>query len=402
MEASSEQNATCEAYTQEVLAGLRNRILQNLIESGFSLANGRTLIVPQNKDFIRNVHTNAVQFLRERKKKFIEKFDDTMLERCIINGTELDVRNIQPTLKIIDNKLDNTVFNWVKLHWSIPTSAGYGRRLRYVVYDSGNSAVIGIIGLADPVYALGDRDRYIGWTADARKRNLKHVMDAFVLGAVPPYSQVLGGKLVASLLLDSEIVKDFRRKYEGTKTLISNEIFNGKLAAITTASALGKSSVYDRIRIPGTSGFLHVGWSKGSGEFQFFNGVYGELFELAHANANRLKNKKWGKGVRNRRTVIRTGLKMLGLPSDLLYHNIRRELFLIPLGAKSFDYLGEKSKQIEYYGKSTEELSDFAIKQWVLPRSIRRTEYLNFKKESYSLVPHKPANTTAQDNTFFH
>ena len=389
MEITDKQNATNDEHTPEAISGLRNRILQNLIESGFSLVDGRTLLVPQNKDFIRNVHTNAVQFLRDKKRKFIEKFDDTMLEQCIINGTELDVRNIQPTLKIIDNKFDNTVFNWVKLHWSIPTSAGYGRRLRYVVYDSGNSAVMGIIGLADPVYALGDRDRYIGWTADARKRNLKHVMDAFVLGSVPPYSNVLGGKVVASLLLSQEIVKDFRKKYEGTKTLISNEIFNGKLAAITTASALGKSSVYDRIKIPGTSGFLHVGWSKGSGEFQFFNGVYDELFKLSHKDASKLKNMKWGTGVRNRRTVIRTGLKILELPTELLYHNIRRELFVIPLGNKSLDYLRGESEQIRYYRKSTEELSEHAIKRWVLPRSNRRSEYLDFKKETYSLIPNR-------------
>jgi hypothetical protein len=83
------------------------------------------------------------------------------------------------------------------------------------------------------------------------------------------------------MLLAPQIIKDFRDKYRGKRTIISNEIFDGKLAAITTTSALGKSSVYDRIKIPGTSGFEHVGWSRGSGEFQFFNGVYDELFEIA-------------------------------------------------------------------------------------------------------------------------
>ncbi|MEM3192320.1 MAG: DUF4338 domain-containing protein [Candidatus Parvarchaeota archaeon] len=375
-----------EELTQEERDSLRERIFKNLIESGFSVVNSRRLIVPQNKDFIRKVHASAVKFIRDDNREFIEKFDDEILRKFIIDGKDLDIANIQPVLKLINNKLDNVVFDWIKLHWSIPTSSGYGRRLRYVVYDKGNFAVIGIIGLADPVFGLGDRDRYIGWSSDVRKRNLKYVMDAFVLGAVPPYSQVLGGKLVASLLLDYKIVRDFRKKYKGTKSLISGEVFNGKLAAITTASALGKSSVYDRIKIPGTSGFLHVGWSKGSGEFQFFNGVYDELFKFAHGQASQSKNKKWGTGVRNRRTVIKAGLKILGLPSDLLYHNIPRELFIIPLGSKSFDYLNERSVQIRYYRKDTEELSNFAIKRWMLPRSIRRPEYLNFRKESYSLV----------------
>ncbi|MCL4420459.1 MAG: DUF4338 domain-containing protein [Candidatus Thermoplasmatota archaeon] len=385
MEHDIEESATAEQRSLESRTDLRYRVLESLVNSGFSLENERTLMVPQNKEFIRMVHANAVGFLRERKRKFIKQYDETLLEKCIIDGKDLDVHNIQPVLRKIDTKFDNAVFNWVKLHWSIPTSAGYGRRLRYIVYDRGNSAVIGIIGLADPVFALGDRDRYIGWNADVRKRNLKHLMDAFVLGAVPPYSMVLGGKLVASMLLAPQIVKDFRDKYRGKRTIISNEIFDGKLAAITTTSALGKSSVYDRIKIPGTSGFEHVGWSRGSGEFQFFNGVYDELFEIAHEKANRLKNKKWGSGVRNRRTVIRTGLELLGLPTNLLYHNIRRELFLVPLGRNSKEFLAGKTRHIEYYHKSVNELSTYALKRWVTPRAERIPTYLEFYKESYSL-----------------
>ena len=385
MEHDIEESATAEQRSLESRTDLRYRVLESLVSSGFSLENDRTLMVPQDKELIRRVHANAVGFLREKKRKFIEQYDETLLEKCIIDGKDLDIHNIQPVLRKIDTKFDNAVFNWVKLHWSIPTSAGYGRRLRYIVYDKGNSSVVGIIGLADPVFALGDRDKFIGWSGEMRKKNLKHVMDAFVLGAVPPYSMLLGGKLVASMLFAPQIVIDFRNKYRGKKTVISGEVFDGKLAAITTASALGRSSVYDRIKIPGTSGFLHVGWSKGSGEFQFFNGVYDELFKLAHVGANRLKNQKWGTGVRNRRAVIRTGLEMLGLPSNLLYHNIHRELFLVPLGHKSLEFLNGKSDQIGYHSVRIEELSNYAIQRWVLPRSQRITGYLEFNKNSYSL-----------------
>lgn len=129
-----------------------------------------------------------------------------------------------------------------------------------------------------------------------------------------------------------------------------------------------------------------MGWSKGSGEFQFFNGVYDDLFRLAHIKAQELKNSKWGNGVRNRRTVIRTGLKMLGLPPELLYHNIKRELFLVLLGKRSLEYLREESKQINYFNLDTDEISEYAIKRWVKPRALNRKEYLDFKKETYSLI----------------
>ena len=37
------------------------------------------------------------------------------------------------------------------------------------------------------------------------------MMDAYVLGAVPPYNMLLGGKLVASLVRSRDIYDDFAR-----------------------------------------------------------------------------------------------------------------------------------------------------------------------------------------------
>lgn len=371
---------------QEHIKYLRERVLSNLIGSGFSIIDNRNLLIPQDKDFIRKVHEESVLHLREAKKHLIRKMDDYVINKFILDGRDLDLTSVRPTLITVKEGKTADTFNWIKLHWSIPISSGYGRRLRYIVFDKGNSAIIGIIGLADPVYGLSDRDRFIGWSQEMRRKNLKHVMDAFVLGAIPPYSYVLGGKLVASLVTSNRIVSDFKKKYRGTRTLISEDVFNGKLAAITTASALGKSSIYDRIKIEGGAEFLHMGWSKGSGEFQFFNGVYEDLFRLAYDRAKKSKNQKWGSGVRNKRAVVRIALKLLNLPPQLLYHNIKRELFLVPLGSRSLEYLRGESKQIRYYGLSTEEISEFALKRWVIPRAERRKEYLDFKRESYSLL----------------
>ena len=377
-----------ENQTKEVdfITDLRCRILNNLRAEGFSIIDDKVLFVPEDKDFIRNAHANSVNYLKEKKRLFIERVEDSILNRYIINGKDLDLNNIRPKLILIKYERESSLFNWIKLHWSIPISAGYGRRLRYLVYDEGNSAAIGIIGLSDPVYGLRDRDSFIGWSLETRKKNLKHIMDAFVLGAIPPYSYLLGGKLVSSLLTSNRITRDFKARYGGKRTLISNEIFDGSLAAITTASALGKSSIYDRIKIDGGSQFLHVGWSRGSGEFQFFNGVYDDLFKLAHKKAQGIKNSKWGTGVRNRRTVIRTGLKMVGLPTELLYHNIKRELFLVPLGSKTLEYLRGESKHIRYFNLNTDQITEYAIKRWVRPRSLSRKEYLEFRKESYTLL----------------
>ncbi len=62
-------------------------------------------------------------------------------------------------------------------------------------------------------------------------------MDTFVLGAVPPYSFLLGGKLVAMLAASNEVRAAFGRKYSGAKSVISGEEFDGRLAMLTTMKA---------------------------------------------------------------------------------------------------------------------------------------------------------------------
>jgi len=388
MHMGNNQNLSLSFENMEIIS-LRQLIYDSLQKAGFTILGGDKLLLPADKDIVRAAHKASVEHILETKREFISRFEDRFLEKYIINGNELDLHNIKPVLLRISDSHWNNLFNWIKLHWSIPVSCGYGRRLRYIVYDKGNNAAIGIIGLADPVYGLEDREKLIGWTPETKKHKLKNIMDAFVLGSVPPYSYLLGGKLVASLIMSPRVREDFRKKYGGKRTRISNELFDGKLAAITTASALGKSSVYDRVKIPGGSEFIHAGWSKGSGEFQFYNGVYEEIFKLARNSSLKLKNPKWGSGVRNRRTVIRTGLRMLGLSTDLLYHTVRRELFIVPTGVNSFKFLRGETKLIKYYGIEEWEIAKYAIGRWVLSRAERRKEYLDFRKESYSLLNYK-------------
>ncbi len=379
------ENSKVEVQIPDVLS-LRSRIVDNLVKLGFGITNDGQLFLPQDKQLVRNAHSIAVKLNISKHRKIIEKHDEEFLNKYIIDGKDLDVANIDPWLETVNDENSN-LFNWIKLHWSIPISAGYGRRLRYLVKDRTNDAIIGIIGLADPVYGLKDRDSLIGWSADMRRKRLKNVMDAFVLGAVPPYSNVLGGKLIASLLASPRIRNDFRKKYKGTRALISGSVFDGKLAAITTASAYGKSSVYDRIKIKDGPEFRHSGWTSGSGEFHLFSDAYPELVELVKDDVNKRKNPLWGTGIRNRRVVILEALEKLSLPKTLMYHNLKRELFIMPLGRSSFEFLRGESDIIDYYNLKQEDISDFIIRRWMIPRSVRDQSYLEFRKEFYSLMP---------------
>jgi len=76
--------------------------------------------------------------------------------------------------------------------------------------DKSNDKLMGIFGLTDPVIGLKDRDEWIGWTKEQKENRLWHVLDAYILGAVPPYSELLGAKLVASLTTSNEVRDAFR------------------------------------------------------------------------------------------------------------------------------------------------------------------------------------------------
>ena len=366
----------------------RTKLISVLKKQGFAYEDGTITINGKSKSNLRNINKTAVDYLLKKNKKFIIEHDKEFISKYIANGDEINPSLIKPKLVYFDSldKEKNNLFNWVKLHWSIPISAGYGRRLRYLVFDEYNNKLIGIIGLADPVYALKDRDSYIGWDKKTKAKNLRCIMDGFVIGAVPPYSLILGGKLVASLIASKQVADDFNKKYKNQKSLISGRKFNGKLVAVTTSSAFGKSAMYDRIKIPNGPEFLHVGWSKGSGEFQFSNGEYKRLLEIAKiTNKNIGKNSLWGSGPRNKRVVIRSALRELGMSQKLLYHGIKRELFLVPLYKNWKEILIGKNKILRPIKNNTSYISEYILKRWVVPRSNRDYRYKNFSKIEYSL-----------------
>ena len=118
-------------------------------------------------------------------------------------------------------------------------SQGYGRRLRYLVKDRANGKLIGIFALGDPVFNLRVRDEWIGWNQAERRERLVNLMDAYVVGAVPPYAGLLGGKLVASLIASKEVGKKFQERYGGREGLISGRQKQARLTLVTVTSASG-------------------------------------------------------------------------------------------------------------------------------------------------------------------
>jgi hypothetical protein len=377
------------------VCALRTRVLDHVRAQGFKITSGRIVApIELNKDRLRALHAGAVADQRERARPALERHEGRFITR-LIRGTDLDPRKIRPRLVLVTDRtsFDALAWRWCAAHWSIPVSGGYGRRLRFLIQDEGHdNKLIGLIGLGDPVFALGCRDSTIGWDRNIRKERLVNVMDAFVLGAVPPYDRLLGGKLAALLAGSEEVREAFDYRYGHRKTQISDRDPNAKLALVTTSSALGRSSVYNRITRPdGNLALRAVGYTAGTGDFHLSGSIYDELASFASAikppGTGTERHPRWrGKSFRNRREVIHRALEGLGLDSRALrIHGVRRQVFLYPLAANSYPWLRGEERHLDWHPGEVDDLSRWWRQRWAIPRSEREETWLNFEPNEWFL-----------------
>lgn len=366
---------------------LRSLVVRSLKGQGFRICGGHILPPPDlNKEKLRDLHALAVQHRLERSKDGLVRFESELLER-LASGSEVVPEQIAPRLlEVQPNSDEELLFRYASLHWSIPVSSGYGRRLRFLVIDEQNGKLMGLFGLGDPVFSLGARDEWIGWDREARRGHLHHVMDAFVLGAVPPYSFLLCGKLVAMLAASNEVRNAFKRKYGGRRSVIRRKRLDARLALITTISALGRSSIYNRIKYGERLLFHGIGFTRGSGEFHFSNGLYGTMSKYAVRHCEpTAKQERWGTGFRNRREVVKKCLAKVGLSTEWLYHGIQREIFVIPLARNTREFLRGERSRLLWFDQSVEDLFDFFRERWLLPRARRDESYKFWGRTEWQL-----------------
>ena len=367
---------------------MRFAIIRALRKQGYNVKNGVIhMLENPTKDDYRALNELAVQKKLEKSGPGVKAYEGCLIQ-YIANGHEVVPQWISPKLVLVEPESENELlFRYACLHWSIPVSAGYGRRLRFLVFDESNGKLIGLFGLGDPIYAMQARDQWIGWDKETKAERLYHVMDAYVLGAVPPYSFLLGGKLVAMLVCSNEVRNAFQNKYAGQRSLIRKQTRPPYLVLVTTTSALGRSSIYNRIRVNGHEYWTSVGFTQGSGEFHFSNGVYDEIRAYVEEHCNpTAKHEAWGDGFRNKREVIKKCLRGIGLSSDLIYHGIRREIFVAPLGRNALAFLrGETVRRQVLSTGQLEHLFQLFVDRWLMARAERMPQYRDYDREQYRL-----------------
>ena len=255
---------------------LKRKLRKHFNLLGYKINNNRLFPPVLTKENIRILHSKQKEDIINSKNFFFSTLKQSIYDN-FADGKEINPKKIKPRLELVKSKTSTEdLFKLASLTWSIPVSIGYGRRIRFVIWDDYNNKIMGLLALKDPGISSKPREKYIGWDIKTKNENLIHVMDSYIVGAIPPYNQLLCGKLVSCLLKSIEIKNIFNDKYKSSIGIISEKNKKPKLTLITTSSALGRSSIYNRLTLNNEKFMVPIAYTDGWGHFHFSqnNGQY--------------------------------------------------------------------------------------------------------------------------------
>jgi len=363
---------------------LRNKIIEALKAQGFKI-NPHLRPKRNEKETLRKVHEQKrEEQLRLHKKFLLENLDE--MKKFSIDGKDIQPDKIK--LKLIEvkpNSFESRLFFWWNLvWWSLPYDKPIGRQMRFVLWDGYHDAPFGLIGLQSPPLASLVRDNYLGLNNGNREYWINQSMYGQRIGALPPYNELLGGKMVALSLISNEIRKAYEKKYRNRKTLLKKRKIPNRLLFITTTSAYGKSSVYERIKYNGEKVSIFLGFTSGAGTFHLPQELYEELLLFLEQEGINTK-RGYGTGPSRKLKLVDLGFKKLGLKNlagSYVFHNIRRGYYLFSHVRNLHDVV-QKNKRPLWYDRPFNELFIFWLERWCIPRSERKKGWKIFDSNKF-------------------
>jgi hypothetical protein len=358
---------------------LRRLVIEKLRQVGFEFGQNGSLHLPDDdKDRLRQLHDPARRMELAARQDWLHRRLPIFLH-FFADGHEVVPEQIQPSLVEVTTQHQHDLFRLGRLLWSIQFSKGYGRRLRFLIMDQSNGKLIGLLALQSPPLSFPSRDRLFQYPPGRKTELVNQTMDIQTLGAIPPYDRLLSGKLVALAAASNEIREVYHHKYSERKTEMEGRILPAHLVALTTTSAFGRSSIYNRLRYNGEIIAKSLGYTDGYGSFHLME-LYPLFREFLEAQGISTRG-GFGTGPRRKWQTMVRALERLGFSADLLRHGVKREAFLFPLIDNIQDYLEGRVTEPNYRNFPFANLAAFWRERWLLSRAERVDGWHEWKRD---------------------
>lgn len=369
-------------------------VLRDLLRLNWALETSSSAVVltpppTYDRDVVRLSMSHRRAETIEKNSNFISRIEP-LARSYLASGTQVLNAEIRPSIEICTSQLQNDLFRYFRYHWSSPSSEYVGRRIRVLIRDESiqKRPIIGIAALGSSIIHIPERDLWIGWSKEQRTQNIIYTMDAYVLGALPPYNLLLGGKLVSYIVASNEMRSLYQAKYRNAVTL-SQKRKASRLACLFTTSLFGKSAQYNQISYNNRRLYKPIGYTKGYGTLHLSNETFSAMRDLLEARGIEVSN-KFGDGPSWAMRLIRTVGDILDFDSDfLLQHSFKREIYAVPFASNYKEFLKGERKRLTYLDNPMQDMVNFWKVRW-LPKRKTRNDVIAavkaFEPRSFSIA----------------
>lgn len=237
-----------------------------------------------------------------------------------------------------------------------------------------------------------------------------NMMDIIVCGSIPPYNELLGGKIVSILACSPRVIKDYTDKYSKQVSEIASRMKGSRVIRDSSLVYLGTTSLYavgssqyNRIKVPIENEFTleyrKMGITEGYGTVYFSKettNLFSQILEIQ--DGGKRIGHVFGEGTSPRFRMISRGLSSLGIRAEaFLKHYSPRIVYSINLAKNTDNFLMGLENTADYsfdindnvdVNNKTQDLIDFWYNRWLCMRleSVDIVSRLNkFKKSDIML-----------------
>jgi len=222
------------------------------------------------------------------------------------------------------------------------------------------------------------------------------ILEMNVCGAIPPYNEILGGKLVALMILSPKVIDDYRIKYGSRPSDIASRMKGEKvirpadlLFIETTSLYQHGSSQYNRLKLPnnlmkqdgGEVRWLKLGKTAGYGTLHISRPTLQAFEEVVSSYKDLNVNSIFGEGASPKLRKVRVALDILlgAAPyfaqEELRKHSMSRIVYGAMVASNAKEILRGESNNPVYFFNDDEDPNDgtskivqFWKERWLLKR----------------------------------